>query len=254
VVTARSHYAADNGSLIRHLERVGLLNERLTIAHGVWPTHAEIEMLAASGANVALNPTCNLKSKSGVAPIAAYSKAGAHLALGTDNSSCSDVQNMFQAMKLFTLLSSASAPHGPSPSERDAFRAATVGGARALNLEGEIGRISAGMQADITLLALDDPSFVPLNDAVRQLVLTEPGRSVRTVIVGGEVVIDNGRCTTVDEASLYEEVERLMPILEADLAAIRTRNEALLPYVAAAHQRTLAVDVGLDRFVTGDPS
>lgn len=254
VVTARAHYGADKGSLIRHLNRVGLLNERLTIAHGVWLTQAEIEMLAASGASVALNPTCNLKSRSGVAPIAAYAQAGAPIALGTDNSSCSDVQNMFQAMKLFTLLSSASLPKRSAPNERDAFRAATVGGARALRLAHSIGRIAVGMEADITLIALDDPSFVPLNDAVRQLVLTEPGRSVRTVLVGGKIVIQDGRCLTVNETSLYEDIERLMPVLEADLAQIRKRNEVLLPYIDAAYQRTLAEEVGLNRFVVGDPA
>ena len=254
VITARNHYAADSGSLISHLNRVGLLNERLTIAHGVWLTQSEIEQVARSGANVALNPTCNLKSRSGVAPIAAYARAGAQVALGTDNSSCSDVQNMFQAMKLFTLLSAASAPDTPSPGAHEAFQAATLGGARALGLGGRVGRIAVGMQADITLIALDDPSFVPLNDAVRQLVLTEPGRSVRTVIVEGRIVIEDGRCQTIDEQSLYEEVERLMPALEADLANIRKRNEALLPYVTAAHHRTVAAQVGLDRFVAGDPA
>lgn len=254
VVTARNHYGRDGGSLITHLDRVGLLNERLTIAHGVWLTQREIEQLAASGGHVALNPTCNLKSKSGVAPIAAYVRAGTKVALGTDNSSCSDVQNLFQGMKLFTLLAAAGSPHDPTPTERDAFRAATMGSADALRLQERIGRIAAGFAADVTLIALDDPSFVPLNDAVRQLVLTEPGRAVRTVIVDGRVVIEDGRCRTIDEAALYAEIERLMPALEGDLDAIRARNATLLPYIAEAHQRMLAVEVGLNRYVAGDPA
>ena len=81
------------------------------------------------------------------------------LALGTDNTSCSDAQNMFQAMKLFALFAGEGG--------QKAFAAATVGGAEALGLADEIGRIAPGRKADITLLNLRDPAFVPLNDAVR---------------------------------------------------------------------------------------
>ena len=239
---ARKYYGADGGSLIRHLERVGLLNERFTLAHGVWLQPEEIELVARAGAHVALNPASNLKTQSGVAPIRAYLDAGVKLALGTDNSSCSDTQNMFQAMKLFALFAGEGG--------QKAFAAATMGGAAALGLGGEIGRIEPGRKADITLLTLRDPAFVPLNEAVRQLVYTEPGRSVRHVIVDGRVVLENGRATTLDEDALYAEVERLMPALRRELEAIRSRNERLLPYVAQAHARTAALELGLDRYRT----
>jgi len=239
---AREHYGADGGSLIRHLERVGLLNERFTLAHGVWLQPEEIEQVARAGAHVALNPASNLKTRSGVAPVRAYVEAGVKVALGTDNSSCSDAQNLFQAMKLFALLAGEGG--------EKAFAAATVGGAQALGLGDEIGRIAPGRKADITLLSLRDPAFAPLNDAVRQLVYTEPGRSVRHVIVDGRLVLENGRAATIDEDALYADVERLMPALLADLAAIRSRNERLLPYVEEAHRRTMVLDLGMDRFRT----
>jgi len=239
---ARQHYGADGGSLIRHLARVGLLNERFTLAHGVWLQPEEIELVARAGAHVALNPASNLKTRSGVAPVRAYLDAGVKLALGTDNSSCSDAQNMFQAMKLFALWAGEDG--------EQAFAAATVGGAEALGMGEDIGRIAPGRKADITLLSLRDPAFVPLNDAVRQLVYSEPGRSVRHVIVDGRPVLENGRSTTIDEDALYADVERLMPELMRDLEQIRARNERLLPYVAEAHRRTMALDVGLDRYRT----
>jgi 5-methylthioadenosine/S-adenosylhomocysteine deaminase len=164
------------------------------------------------------------------------------LALGTDNSSCSDAQNMFQAMKLFALLAGEGG--------QKAFAAATLGGAQALGLGEEIGRIAPGRKADITLLNLRDPAFVPLNDAVRQLVYTEAGRSVRHVIVDGRLVIEDGRATLLDEDALYAEIERLMPTLMRDLEAIRQRNAQLMPYVEQAHLRTMALDLGLDRYGT----
>lgn len=243
---ARRHYGADGGSLVRHLARVGLLNERFTLAHGVWLQRSEIDQVAAAGAHVALNPLSNLKTGSGVPPVRAYLEAGVKVALGTDNSSCSDAQNMFQAMKMFALLS--------ADGGQQAFAAATVGSAQAIGFGDELGRIAAGRKADITLLSLRDPAFAPLNDAVRQLVYTEPGRSVRHVIVDGRLLIDNGRATMVDEDALYADVERLMPALLRDLEAIRKRNERLMPYVEEAHRRALALDVGLNRFMPGDPS
>jgi len=239
---ARQHYGADGGSLIRHLARVGLLNGRFTLAHGVWLQPEEIELVARAGAHVALNPASNLKTRSGIAPVRAYLDAGVKVALGTDNSSCSDAQNMFQAMKLFALWAGEGG-------ER-AFAAATVGGAEALGMGEHIGRIAPGRKADITLLSLRDPAFVPLNDAMRQLVYTEPGRSVRHVIVDGQLVLENARATTADEDALYAEVERLMPGLMRDLEQIRARNERLLPYIAEAHRRTLALELGLDRHRT----
>lgn len=237
---ARRHYGTDGGSLVHHLARVGLLNERFTLAHGVWLRRAEIEQVAAAGAHVALNPLSNLKTRSGVAPVRAYLEAGVKVALGTDNSSCSDAQNMFQAMKLFALLS--------ADGGEKAFAAATVGSAQAIGLGAELGRIAAGRKADITLLSLRDPAFAPLNDAVRQLVYTEPGRSVRHVIVDGRLLIDNGRAAMLDEDALYADVERLMPALMRDLEAIRKRNEPLMPYVEEANRRTRALDVGVDRY------
>jgi len=237
---ARNHYGADGGSLIRHLGRVGLLNERFTLAHGVWLKRDEIEQVAAAGAHVALNTASNLKTRSGVAPIAAYMETGAKLALGTDNSSASDAQNLFQGMKLFAQIAGEGG--------EKAFAAATVGGADALGLAGEVGRIAPGYKADITLVSLRDPAFVPLNDAVRQLVFTEAGRSVRHVLVDGEWVLKDGRATKVDEDALYAEVERLAPALQRDLSEIRKRNQHLLPYLEQARQRTMALDLGVDRF------
>ena len=237
---ARRYYTQDAGSAVQHLKRVGLLNERFTLAHGVWLTREEIDEVAASGAHVALNPISNLKTGSGVAPVRAYLEAGVKLALGTDNSSCSDSQNMFQAMKLFALFS--------KDGGEKAFAAATVGGAQALGLGKQIGRIEPGRKADITLLSLRDPAFAPLNDAVRQLVFTEPGRSVRHVIVDGRLVIEHGRAALLDEDALYADLERLMPALMQELEAIRKRNEALMPHVLEANQRTLALDLGIDRY------
>jgi 5-methylthioadenosine/S-adenosylhomocysteine deaminase len=250
-VTARKAYA--DGSLIGHLARVGLLGPRFTAAHAVWLRRDEIDAMAEAGARVALNPVCNLKSKSGVAPIGAYLAAGVPVGLGTDNSSCSDAQSLFTAMKLFALLSAAGSRGEPHPGSEEAFRAATVGSASVIGLADEVGRIEPGRKADIALLDLADPAFLPLNDAMRQLVYSECGRAVRHVIVDGKIVLKDGRSTMVDEQALFAEIERLLPRLTEDLGAVRTKAARYLPYVEEAYRRTLAADVGLDRYPPGGP-
>src|SRR5262249_36742261 len=98
---ARMIYQAQGGSMIRHLADLGLLGPGTTLAHGVWLSPEEIEILAGTGTSIAHNPVSNMKLKSGVAPIRQLHDAGIAVALGCDNCSCSDCQNIFQAMKLF---------------------------------------------------------------------------------------------------------------------------------------------------------
>ena len=85
-----------------------------------------------------------------------------------------------------------------------------MGGAKPAGLAGQLGAIRSGYTADLTLLDLANPSFVPLNSAARQVVYRESGAAVRTVLVDGRVVVDNGRVTTIDEAALRAEIIDLM--------------------------------------------
>jgi 5-methylthioadenosine/S-adenosylhomocysteine deaminase len=248
-LNARWHYGEHGGSLIAYMDSIGMLNERLTMAHCVWLLPDEIQAVARSGASVALNPVSNLKTKSGVAATREMIAAGVRIGLGTDNCSCSDAQNMFQSMKLFCLLTAASHAETGRPDARDALDAATVGSARALGLEGRIGRIAPGQHADLSLLDLSDPALQPMNDPCRLLVYAECGRAVRHVMVGGEFVVENGRSTRIDEDALFDTIARLMPALRGELDRIRTRNAQVAPYLARAHAMTMAQDVGIDRFI-----
>ena len=192
-------------------------------------TPAEIDAIAEAGTNVVLNPVGNLKTRSGIAPIRSYLKKGVRVALGCDNCSCSDSQNMFQTMKLFAGLAAVSQPEPGPPTAADAIRSATIGGARTAGLEGRIGALRAGMAADLFIVDLTDPSFVPLNSVARQIVFTESGRGVETVIVDGRVVIADRKITTLDERALREEVADLMKVLRKDIEAVVQRNVRCCP-------------------------
>ena len=245
----RHKYEAYGGSLIRFLGEVGALGPRLTLAHSVWLLPEEIDTLAETGTNVALNPVGNLKTRSGVAPMRMLLERGVNVGLGCDNCSCSDAQNMFQAMKLFVGLAGITHPDPGLPYSTDALRAATLGGARALGLEGEVGAVAPGMKADLTILDLSDVSFVPLTSAVRQIVFTEAGRSVETVIVDGRVVMRDRRILTIDETALRRSVEQVMVALRKDLGEVTERLAPIYDKVMEAHLRASEADLGVSRLV-----
>jgi 5-methylthioadenosine/S-adenosylhomocysteine deaminase len=207
-VLARS-LSLDSGSMVQRLRRVGVLNERLTVAHGVWISSDEIQAVADGGASLATNPVTNLKLMNGVAPIHRYRRCGVNIGLGSDNSSASDAQSIFQAMKLFALAWGLQAGADDASAAREAFLAATIGGASALGMADAIGRIAPGFRANLAFIDLTDPSWRPLNSAVRQLVYGETGRAVRHVMVRGNFVVRDGRMVSIDENGLCEDAERL---------------------------------------------
>jgi guanine deaminase len=151
------------------------------------------------------------------------------------------------AMKLFALLAAASDPLPGPPQAAAALRAATESGAESARLGHAIGRIAPGYKADLTLIDMSDPTWSPLNSAVRQLVHVEAGRGVRHVIVDGAVVVRDRRLTTIDEDEIYGAVEAVMPGFRRDFAAISERVKRLQSWLDAAHQRIVSTELEFDR-------
>ena len=243
---ARREYPHYSGSLIRRLREEGLLGPRLNLAHSVWLLPDEIEILAETGTKVVINPLSNAKLKSGVPPIRALQNAGVNLGIGCDNCSCSDAQNMFQAMKLFCFMVALSHQNAGPPQARAAFDAATTGGANAIG-QPNLGKIAIGSKADLVMIDLKDPSYIPLNSAVRQMVYTEGGRGVKTVIVDGKLIIHDGKLQTMDEEALIEEIMAIIPGFQKDFEMINSRVSQMKPYLEEAHRRIWAEEVGINR-------
>ena len=232
IYLAQELYADFGGSPLDFLKAAGALNPKLCMAHGIWFSDEEIERIAGAGAAVATCPTSNLKLKNGVAPLRKLKRAGVRRALGADNTSAGDAQNVFEAMKLVCNLN---AGKGTAPSTllaRDALAMATCGGADVLGFKGKLGKIQVGMRADLTLLDLCDPSYVPLNDAVRQVVYCESGRGVHSVIVDGRIVIADRKLMTVDYDAVLDEARALSETYSRDSRAHQARLQSVLPYIA----------------------
>jgi 5-methylthioadenosine/S-adenosylhomocysteine deaminase len=247
---ARSHYPGHGGSLVRYMADLGLLTPRTTIAHSIYIMQSEISELARAGTGVVHNPLANLKLKNGVAPLIDLRRAGVNLALGCDNCSCSDCQNLFQSMKLFALLAAAMNAEPTGVLAEDALAAATVGGARAVGLAGTIGEVRPGMLADLTLIDLSDLAYLPFNSAARQLVFCETGRAVHTVIVDGEVVLEHGRLTRIDEVAFRHELGEMMEAVDRDFGELALRQKPAIPFLMEANRNLTRAKLGVPRLVS----
>ena len=250
-VTGQQMYGA---TLIRHLADLGVLSDRLTIAHGIWLTDPDIALLGAVGASVAHNAISNQKLGAGIAPVRALLDAGVNLALGTDGLCSNDSARMFDVLKAAALLQKITTPdHHRWPSAHEMLWAATRGGARSVRLASEIGAIEPGRKADLVLLDLNTINFTPLNDVGNHLVYCEDGTSIRRVMVNGATVVQNGRCLLVDEAAVLAEIRALAPEMLARHADAERATEAFGPFFAEIHRRCCAQPLPINRYA-GDES
>jgi 5-methylthioadenosine/S-adenosylhomocysteine deaminase len=251
-VVAKQRYGK---SLVAHLDDLGLLQPGFCVAHGVWLDDDDRARLADRGASISHNPGSNMKLGSGLADARAMLSRGINLALGTDGAGSSDNLNMFEAMRLATMVSRVRGRDVAQwLSAPEALRAATEGGARALGFEGRIGRIERGWLADLVLLDLTSPHYVPLNDAVNQVVHCEDGTGVHTVIVGGRVLLEDGRFTAFDFDALRSRAETAVARLAEVNREARALAEKLEPYVNQYCSGLAAQPIGVDAFCAAGPA
>ena len=237
---AESKVQAVNGlrrwgrSIVSELDRIGLLGPGFTGAHSVWLDSEDIARLAGRGANVAHNPGSNLMLGSGIAPVREMRRQGLNVGIGTDGSNSSDHQNCFEAMRLAAFVQRITSfdPTDWMPAE-EIVHMATEGGARAAGFEGRLGRLEPGYLADVVFLDLDGFGFVPLNDPTNQIVLSEDGTAVHSVMVAGQFAYRNRAFLRFDEASLKAEVAKTLERLKQDTAEDRLLAERLEAHMRA---------------------
>ena len=213
-------------TMVKHMERLGVLSSRLSCAHTIWIGEDDIALLAARGVTVVHNPESNLKVGAGVMPLPAMRRHGVRVALGTDGASTNDNLVLHEAMRLAVILHRPNEERARWARAEDALDMATVAGAAAMQCDGSLGRIAAGQSADLVLYDLGKPRWTPCNEPAQQLVFAETGDSVHTVLVGGRVVVERGRVIGVDIDALLREARGM-------LEAIRSRNGALQRAVKA---------------------
>lgn len=214
---ARERYGT---TMVAHLERLGLVTDRLSCAHTIWIGDDDIARMAAGGAIAVHNPESNLKLGAGIAPVARMLNAGMRVGLGTDGASTNDNLDMHEVMRLAVMLQRPGEPDRRRwPTAADALAMATLSGAAVMRVDG-LGRIAPGAPADFVLHDLRTPFWTPLNDPLVQLVFGGSGSTVDTVVVAGRVLMEAGRITAFDPEPVLREARDLVKHL-------RARNVAL---------------------------
>ena len=196
-----------------------------------------MQRLGDHGASVAHNPGSNMRLGNGLADVRGMLERKVNVGIGTDGANCSDNLNMYESMRLASMVSKTQGPDTDRwLTTGEVLAAATEGSARALGFGDKLGRIAPGYKADIVFLDLHNVNWLPFNNAVNQLVHTEDGSAVHSVMVGGRMVVEDRRVVGVDMAALARRVEdaraRLEEATAAEQAAVRARRarrQQLLP-------------------------
>jgi 5-methylthioadenosine/S-adenosylhomocysteine deaminase len=197
------------GRDVQYLHSLGILGPNLVLAHCVWVTPQDQETLASTGTRVAHCPSANLKLASGFAPIPEMLERGLTVGLGADGAPCNNNLDMFQEMRLAALMHKPT--YGPRAMPASTvLEMATLGGARALGLEDQIGSLEVGKRADIIVISGDGLHLSPQTsgDPVSALVYSHRATDVETVIIDGCVVFQDRRFTTLDEREIRQAAER----------------------------------------------
>src|SRR3989338_7298193 len=193
------------------LGKIGFLDPEVSLSHCVfltghswtaYPYGDDLKRITDSGASVAHSPLKYLKIGVAMESFDRYLKAGINVGIGTDTFPKDIISEMRYAALVSRLVDKSFIAGHP----RDVFNAATVGGARLIGRD-DLGRLQKGAKADITIINLRDIAFGAVRDPIKALVETAAGRDVRTVIVDGEILVDQGTCLRVYEDELIEKLQ-----------------------------------------------
>ena len=246
VVTGLEFYGAP---IVEYLARIGFLGPRTSLIHAVWLNPREIRALAETGATAQHNPWSNLTLGSGLQPVRALLDAGVNVSLGSDGA-CSTVSlNMLNVVGTAAALSKLRGDDYTAwLSAHEALVAATQGGARAFGFGSRLGVIERGAIADLVGYRLDTVPFTPLNDPVRQLVYAERGAGLDFAMVGGDVVLRDGRFTRVDEPALLAEIQSEFTALAPQYATAEASVAPLRAAMDPLYRRSLATPIPSDTY------
>ena len=199
--------------VVEFLDKIGALSNRMVAAHCVWLTKSEVSILAKAGVSVAHCPVSNMKLASGgVAPLPEMFDAGVAVGLGTDGAASNNSLDMFETMKVCALVHKAHRWDATVLDAQKTLDLATIGGAKTLGIEDQVGSIEVGKKADIILLDMRSPNLNPIHGkktVISDIVYSASPANVDTTIVDGQLLMENRQLKTIDLERTLQTVSRI---------------------------------------------
>ncbi|HEX5422459.1 MAG TPA: amidohydrolase [Candidatus Acidoferrales bacterium] len=203
---------------VGYLERIGFLGPDVVAAHCVWMDAADIAALVHFGVGCTNNPSSNMKTAAGVMPVPEMLSAGLAVGIGTDGAASNNNLDMFEEMDLAAKLQKVTRMDTRALPAEQVVEMATIGGARALHMEKEIGSLETGKKADMILIDTTAPHATPMYNVYSELVYALKASDVKTVIIGGQVVMQDRRMLTLDEPQILANAREYQKKISASLA------------------------------------
>jgi cytosine/adenosine deaminase-related metal-dependent hydrolase len=194
-------------SPIELLDRLGALERGPLLIHCVRVDAADIQIMARHRCSVAHCPASNAKFGHGIAPLLPIAGAGIRVGIGSDSVASNNRMDILDEARLAVLIHRAATERHDAFGAHQALELATIGGARALNLDSRVGSLEVGKDADLAAFTTDIPRTTPLGDPYSAAVFALPGRSATLVTVRGKVLVERGRAILHD-TTLAERVRK----------------------------------------------
>lgn len=196
-----------NKTPVQYLYDLGVFEFPTTAAHCVHINDKDIELLLKNKVGITHCPESNMKLASGIAPIPKLLEAEALIGLGTDGAASNNNLDMIEEMRSAALLHKVNNFDPTVVNSFESFEMANKSGAKILGLGDKIGQIKEGMKADIILMDFEKPHFKPLNNIYAHLVYSAISSDVDTVIIDGQILMENRNVLGIDEEKIYYEVK-----------------------------------------------
>lgn len=199
---------------VAYLADLGILDEKVIAAHGIFFTDEDIEILKKNKVAVAHCIGANTKSAKGVAPVQKMVEAGLRVGLGTDGPSSGNTLDLFTQMRMFANFQKTTLKDRSAFPARDIVRLATIGGAEVIGLDHQIGSLEKGKKADLVLVETDSVNMFPIFDAYSALVYSANASNVQMVFIDGKVVVQNKKL-------VHDEISELRQNLDTEMIHFR---------------------------------
>ncbi|MFC0211951.1 amidohydrolase family protein [Paenibacillus chartarius] len=223
------HVAETSGQIANTLERfglrnlelldaVGLLGERTQVVHGIWLDDGELEAIRKRRASVVHCPVSNMYLASGIAKVPQMLRMGINVALGTDGPGSNNCQDNLEVLKFAACLHKVDQLDSTLLPPMEVLQMATIGGAKSMGRDNELGSLEPGKKADVVVVDLEKAHIGPVHRVSSALVYNANGNDVELVLVGGRVVVEHGQCVLIDEREVLRRAQSRVDALRARLA------------------------------------